>query len=202
MISLYCYQNKINGKVYIGQTVDLKDRDRKHTFSDAMYMPIDRAILKYGRDEFSLWIIDQVATQQEADDYEIDMIAKMRKELGREYVYNVSDGGGAPMKGKKHSAASIKKMSEAHKGNKGAPGNKTWVGRKHSEESIRKMSATKKGKPSPNKGKTKYASEEERIAANRLSSRLSQRRRRLRLKHEKLSLASRFLRLPAFGNGF
>ena len=60
------------------------------------------------------------------------------------------------MKGKHHSAETIKKMSESNKGE-----NNPRFGKHHSEESRKKIGAARKGKPTWNKGK--HRSDETRL---------------------------------------
>lgn len=112
---IYYYQNKINGKIYIGQTVDLKKRDHAHVYNQHN-LHIDNAINKYGRANFSYEIINIVETQEEADILETFWISEVRNLLGADMVYNKSDGGDASMRGKKHTAETKAKMSEARKG--------------------------------------------------------------------------------------
>jgi len=128
MISIYIYENLINGKVYIGQTIDLKRRDYLHTYDGKNSMYIDRAIKKYGRDNFSLNIITSSDSQEIADEDEKYWIARARELLGKENVYNITDGGEHIMSGRKHTQEAKEKISKANKG------------RKHSEESKINMS--------------------------------------------------------------
>lgn len=121
--SLYLYKNLINGKVYVGYSNDLERRDAQHSKgSDRKTMPIDRALVKYGRNNFSLDVINILDNLIEAQQEEIYWIARMREFLGKENVYNISDGGfsGRPgiapwNKGKKapYSAETLAKMSES-----------------------------------------------------------------------------------------
>jgi group I intron endonuclease len=161
-IVIYIYENLLNGKIYIGQTNNIKRRDRLH-ISGNISMPIDRAIKKYGRDNFSLNIISSSNDQIIANDDEIYWIARAKELLGIKNVYNVSNGGSAVMSGRKHSEETILKISESKKGtspwNKGlkmsedfclknseahkglqSGKNGSMFGRKHSEETRKKIS--------------------------------------------------------------
>ena len=59
MFYIYAYENKLTGKIYIGQTVDLEQRDRHHSggFSIKEGSLIDRKIIQYGRDNFDFWTV-------------------------------------------------------------------------------------------------------------------------------------------------
>ena len=96
---IYCYTNKINGKRYVGQTVQkLRKRHNQHFSGEQL---IDRKIKQYGVENFKLEILHF------ADIYSIDI-------LERHYIYsldtfvkngkgyNVSSGGhnGNPFMGK------------------------------------------------------------------------------------------------------
>ena len=165
---IYCYTNKINGKRYVGQTIQkLRKRHGQHVQSAKFksdpydnYSPIHCAIRKYGIENFKLEILHI------ADEYSIDM-------LERHYIYflgtltknnkgyNVSSGGsnGNPFAGKTEEEINEwkRKISETLKGKfvgennpnygKNLSGeNHPMFGKKHSEESRRKISESLKGK--------------------------------------------------------
>lgn len=113
---IYVYQNKINGKIYIGQTNDLSFRDLHHVkgYNIKRNSIIDAAISKYGRDNFELWVVKIVSTQEEADQEEIYWIAEMREKLGTNNVYNISNGGHCGgMTGRKHTEKTKEKIRQA-----------------------------------------------------------------------------------------
>lgn len=141
MIFIYAYQNKRNGKIYIGQTGNLIRRDHAHITNSDKSMHIDRAIKKYGRDNFDLWIIKNVDTQEQADYEEIYWISEMRRLLGNKAVYNISNGGGAPMRGRKHTKITKKQMSKSAIGKDG-----TNIGKTFDDEWKLSMSKSQAGK--------------------------------------------------------
>ena len=66
---IYKITNKINGKVYVGQTTKtLKERFEKHcwgtTKKDSYHfnMAIKKAIKKYGKENFTIELIEEVET--------------------------------------------------------------------------------------------------------------------------------------------
>jgi group I intron endonuclease len=153
MIHIYIYENLINAKIYIGQTNNLKKRDSSHINKK---MAIDCAIKKYGRTNFSLNVITSSDSQEIADADEVYWIARARELLGRENVYNITDGGDSCMRGRKHSEISKNKMSLAGKGKKKPP---------RSEKHRINQSLAMKGKVSPNKGKKASEETKKKISA-------------------------------------
>jgi group I intron endonuclease len=151
---IYKITNSINDKVYIGQTVEsLKKRWNRHTWvctikRDAM--AITNAIVKYGKENFSIEEIDKADDIEELNKKEIYYI-NLYKSMSPN-GYNLTSGGSNKRlseetkrkisksnKGRKASEETIKKLSESHKGIK------------MSEESRNKLSMTNKGKkPSEN----------------------------------------------------
>lgn len=76
-IGIYKYQNKINGQIYIGQSVNIETRQKQHLY-DAMNRPdttgVDLAIAKYGIDNFDFEILEECPKEQlnEREIYWID----------------------------------------------------------------------------------------------------------------------------------
>ena len=73
-MEIYKITNKINGKVYIGQTIrPVEYRFNRH-INDAMHHVLDthfaRAIRKYGPDKWQLEVIDAAETQDELNQKE------------------------------------------------------------------------------------------------------------------------------------
>ncbi len=78
---IYKITNKINGKVYVGQTMKtLKERFQKHcwgtTEKDSYHlnMAIKKAIKKYGKDNFTIELIEEVE-QNKLDEREVYWIS-------------------------------------------------------------------------------------------------------------------------------
>lgn len=89
---IYCAINKINGKRYIGQTIqDLKERQRKHFTTDCCPY-FHRAILKNGKDTFEWKIIDfgiQGVDLDRKEKFWITFFETNNPKKG----YNLTDGG-------------------------------------------------------------------------------------------------------------
>lgn len=62
MIGIYKISNKINGKFYIGQRNDIERRWKEHcspTRYKTSNIPLEWAIYKYGKDNFSLEVLQE-----------------------------------------------------------------------------------------------------------------------------------------------
>jgi hypothetical protein len=95
MYNIYAIYNKINGKIYVGITNNLKRRWREHKknskkISKNSYT-IHKAIAKYGVDNFIFKPIEQVIDLSCANSKEIEWI-KLLKINGYK-LYNSTDGG-------------------------------------------------------------------------------------------------------------
>ena len=139
MHTIYKITNLIDGKVYIGYTDNFKRRRQEH-LREVRYArknyPLYNAIRKHGKQAFN-W---EILYQSLDCEHTLSIVEPM---LIREYNahvstggYNLSYGGEAPMKGKKHSAETRAKMK----------GRKVWnKGKTFSVEARANMSAAHKG---------------------------------------------------------
>lgn len=146
---IYCYENQINKKVYIGQTDNMERRDKEHTFHGHKTVALDCAIKKYGRENFSLDIVLIVESAEQADQEEIYWIARMREFMGKENVYNILDGGHGS-RGRPVSEETRRKISKANTGKRHSPEARAKMSafrkdKKLSPESIKKLSESLKG---------------------------------------------------------
>jgi group I intron endonuclease len=120
-VIVYLVTNRVNGKRYVGQSeISLEDRWEKHVAvsrsvrSNAYKrMPIVRAIAKHGAENFNKKVIEECDTYEAMDAAEIRWIAELDT-TDPKVGYNVSKGGDAPMRGRKHSEASKRQMSVSH----------------------------------------------------------------------------------------
>ena len=107
--TVYMHKNIINDKIYIGITIQNVNKrwlnGKGYTNNDYF----NKAIQKYGWENFEHIILYENLTKEEAEQKEIELIAQYKSNQ-REYGYNIANGGNH--KGK-HSEDTKKKMSKA-----------------------------------------------------------------------------------------
>ena len=87
---IYKITNKVNNKIYIGQTRNqLKNRWRDHIGAArrGSLAPIHQAIRKYSAEQFKLEILEKCSSLEEMNQREIDLISFMKPQ------YNIHHGG-------------------------------------------------------------------------------------------------------------
>lgn len=127
-------------KVYVGITCQKLERRWRNGNGYKNNEYFNRAIKKYGWDNFSHSIIADGLTMEEAEQIEMALIADLKSDDPR-YGYNISGGGSGP----KHvSESTRKKISEANKGKHSGADNYMF-GRHHTPDARRKMSEKTKG---------------------------------------------------------
>lgn len=108
---IYKIQNKINGKIYIGQTVGtLEHRMSQHKANNKKTSVIGNAIQKYGWDNFDVEVIDETETIEELNRKEIYWIGYYNSLSPN--GYNLEIGGRNALPGEK----TREKISKANKG--------------------------------------------------------------------------------------
>ena len=86
---IYKIENKINGKVYIGQTNNLKRRLQEHRHDKRKHHPVHEAIKKYGFENFIVTVLYHGENYNEEEKKYI----KLYKSNNKKYGYNIVDGG-------------------------------------------------------------------------------------------------------------
>lgn len=149
---IYCFENLINGKKYVGQAQNIHIRVCAHirelkNGSDNSRL-LQRAWNKYGKENFQIYSIELlgISLLNDAEIYYINLLHSHYSENG----YNISYGGDSVMRGLKHSEESRKKMGESHMGTKRSNETKKKMsdsGKNHmvSEETKIKISIARKG---------------------------------------------------------
>lgn len=126
---IYLRKNKINGKCYIGQTVNVKRRNNDWNNLNIKYggHTVENARKKYGTDGFTFEILKE-CPNDEMNEWEMYYIKKYNSKAPN--GYNATDGGDSTCerteeikmkisiskRGKKHSVETKTKMSVAQKG--------------------------------------------------------------------------------------
>jgi len=151
--AIYCFENIINGHKYIGQSMDLEYRTKRH-FRDLRNGVDDVCVLqnawnKYGENNFKWYIVEECSVE-ELDNKEIFYIKEWHTHVD-EGGYNISLGGDVPMRGRKHTEETKKKISEKNTGLLVGELN-PFYGKKHTEEELQKMSENHKDMNGENNG--------------------------------------------------
>ena len=184
---IYCIENAINNKKYIGQSSNIYYRWRKHKGELNRNVHVNSHLQnswnKYGQDNFKFYILEK-CTLDELDDKEIYYIDYYNT-IDDRYGYNMKTGGqnhgieysdelknklSISVKASYENSDLRKRRSDGTKQYWSDPKNKERIlgknnvmyGKKHSEESKRKMSEVKKShhNESHNKNHTKVFCDE------------------------------------------
>ena len=177
---IYCIENTVNNKKYVGKSIDIHKRFIKHKSQlrnnnhENPYM--QRQWNKYGEDSFKFYILEQ-CEKDEMDKKEAEWIAKLNTYLDKKVGYNLTPGGEESYKFSKEQLEKYPKlskrkpfsdktksrMSEYHKSlfekdPSRFDGEKNpFYGKKHSEESKKKNSEAHIGKVLSEESKKKMS---------------------------------------------
>lgn len=139
---LYYIENKINGQLYIGISYNPMKRWKSHLSCarNKALLYVQRAIAKYGENNFIFNVYEIANTKTEAELKEIYWISEMRR-LGI-HIYNISDGG----EGNKGHSMSLGQRQAASKRMKGkfAGDKNPFYGKNHTNETRQFLSKLKK----------------------------------------------------------
>ena len=168
---IYCITNKINGKKYIGCSIDIERRwhQHKNMKQNKHTSALRNALIKYGIDNFDFHIIMHCCKEWFAF-WEKFYISNHNTVAPS--GYNLTHGGDAKVI---ISDETRKKMSESHSGEKNG-----FYGKKHSNEFKDKQRKNKLGKSTWNKGKEHSEEHKENL-------RLAWIRRRERMNNDKVT---------------
>lgn len=120
---IYLFKNKINGKCYVGQGVDLRKRIKHHISNlknDRYDLPLYRAFKKYGIHNFDLILLEQFIP----DTNDTEQLIKKLDELEIKYIeqykgytegYNCTKGGDYGVLGLKMTDSQKQKIKENNK---------------------------------------------------------------------------------------
>ena len=144
---IYKIINKSNGKVYIGQSVDVENRIKNHKGdlrrNHHHNEHLQNSFNKYGEESFEFSLIKSCKARY-LDRFE-KLHIYLNKSMNPKYGYNKDSGGSVQ---KEVSEETKEKMREAKKGKRFSEEHKMKIseahkGKKHSSETKRKMSKAK-----------------------------------------------------------
>jgi len=136
---IYKIVNKIDGNIYIGQTIqDLDERWKQHCKPTSNCRYLKSAIKKYGIDNFIFKLIC-ICFDDDLNKYESMFIKQYNTIVPN--GYNLREGGNSS----KHNEETKKKISERLKNRTDLAHSKPQLGKPHSEEVKRKISNSLKG---------------------------------------------------------
>lgn len=155
--TVYIHKNKINGKLYIGQTSQLPQKRWKNGKGYKTSPIFYNAILKYGWDNFEHIIFATNLSKDEADTLEENLIQKYQTQKNN-FGYNIKNGGN----NHKHSKETKQKIGNANKialkgthwseehrqliSEKFSGAGNPFYGKTHTQETKQKISESRKGK--------------------------------------------------------
>ena len=135
---IYCFENLLNGKKYIGQAVDLDRRLREHEYylrlGKDKCVALQRAVSKHGRDNFSVYILEECNAEL-LNNREIDYIS-MYQTNKKAFGYNLSAGGRSGLIGYKHSEETRQKISKSKMGWKMGDEQKEFMRKLHTGKTV------------------------------------------------------------------
>jgi group I intron endonuclease len=154
---IYIIINKINGKIYIGSSVNLKTREREHFRSlknnKHHSQHLQYAYNHYGKESFKFGIIEYVSKDKELllkrEQYWLDYY----QSYDMNYGYNIAKYAESPMRGRHQSKEAKDKMSIYRKGRLVGENNPNY-GRYYTEEEKKKIGKKSKGRLLGSKSKS------------------------------------------------
>ena len=144
---IYKIENKLDGKIYVGQTQRTLEERMKEHYRNSRASYIDRTIRKYGVENFHAEIIETCKTVEELNEREMFWIAKLNCKFPN--GYNLTDGGEGS-NGYKATPELSARLSAMRKGRRNTPEQRAKIsaklkGKIFSEETKKKISAAKIG---------------------------------------------------------
>lgn len=142
LITIYKIVNVLNGKTYVGQTVNMERRLREHARGKNPNAAIHLAIAKYGAESFVHEVVCVCANKKAADAVETALIDLWGT---RENGYNLAPGGLGTGAGEANHRWGTKHNQKQHEAL--IRNNKARAGTRLSEERRKIISEQQKGRP-------------------------------------------------------
>lgn len=147
---IYAIMHNETKKIYIGSSMNLARRIVDHINNQSSNLLLQRAINKYGLNNFSVYILELLPTDENltSEELGVTLIKMEQKHLDSfNDKYNINPKAGKTRLGAKHSEASKELMSKLRKENP------SFLNKTHSPEVIEQLSARVKGSNNPMFGK-------------------------------------------------
>jgi group I intron endonuclease len=112
---IYCAENRINGKKYVGQTAkSLYQRIKKHEkcIKRNSKSPFYRALYKYGKESFDWYVLKRCSDKKDLNESEIYFINNLKTTVPNGYNISLGGTGGAIRYGP-HTLKTKKKISKS-----------------------------------------------------------------------------------------
>ena len=141
MLAVYKITNLVNGKFYVGSSVDVRLRFKNHRYDLRKKrhhcQPLQRAWDKYGEDSFKFEVIEEASSSGEIHAIENRWLEEHYRKGS---CYNIGTRAGAAFLGRAHTGEARMKVSKAQKGKQHR------LGHTNSPEHRARISAANKGK--------------------------------------------------------
>ncbi len=128
-VYVYCIENLINNKQYVGWAIDYRRRWNEHKSGNASKL-VFAAIRKYGIDNFKFEVIE-ILPEEEAKHLEVRLISALKTKAPN--GYNLTEGGEGTI-GWSPSKETRQRMSKSKTGERNA-----MYGKSHSKETKEKL---------------------------------------------------------------
>lgn len=160
---IYCIENLINGKKYVGQGLNVEKRMWQ---SHKGCVVLLHALSLYGSDNFKRYVVEYCPKEnlEEREKYYIKSLKSHVSEGG----YNISWGGNAPFTDRTHSEETIQKMKKSGKNKIFSETHKQNISKSHMGDN--NPMSKRKGKQSPFFGRKKWNSSSEYFGVSWLNS--------------------------------
>lgn len=109
---IYLIKNKLNGKCYVGQSIDIEARWKQHIIDskNKCNQAIHKAISKYGKENFEFSVLEECSAD-ELDEREIHWIKELDT-FNSNSGYNCTLGGGGRNEGKDSYSAEYNRVRQ------------------------------------------------------------------------------------------